>query len=110
MSESLPLRDRETLRRLVAEIAEASSAPCNAERREVWRRLNDLDPIRPAVWINEIPWHEMDIDGELTLQTQDAWAQDQERDLRRTLYQWRHIQGDMIVNDFINRDKFNEPR
>ena len=27
------------------------------------------------VWINEIPWHEMDVDGELTLQREHPWAQ-----------------------------------
>ena len=53
------------------------------------------------VWINEICWHEMDVDGELTLRTEHPWARDQERDLRRTLYQWRHLPGDMIVSDFL---------
>ncbi len=43
----------------------------------------------------------MNVDDELTLRTSDPWAQDQERDLRRTLYQWRHLRGDMIINDFI---------
>ena len=53
------------------------------------------------VWINEICWHEMNVDDELTLQTEHPWAQEQERELRRTLYQWRHLPGDMIVNDFL---------
>ncbi len=93
--------DREILRALASELAEIATLPIHQERAELWRRLNDLESSRPMIWINEIPWHEMDVDGELTLQTTDAWAQDQERDLRRTLYQWRHLQGDMIVNDFI---------
>jgi hypothetical protein len=53
------------------------------------------------VWINEIPWHEMNVDNELTLQTKDPWAQQVETALRRRLYQWRHMSGDMIVNDYI---------
>ena len=53
------------------------------------------------VWINEICWHEMDVNGELTLQTEHPWARDQERDLRRTLYQWRHLPGDMIIDDYL---------
>ena len=93
--------DRDILRGLASDLAEIAALPVHAERAELWRKLNDLESARPMVWINEIPWHEMDVDGELTLQTEDAWAQDQERDLRRTLYQWRHLQGDMIVNDFI---------
>jgi len=93
--------DKEILRSLASRLAEIAALPIHKERAELWRALNDLESSRPMVWINEIPWHEMDVDGELTLQTKDAWAQDQERDLRRTLYQWRHLQGDMIVDDFI---------
>jgi hypothetical protein len=37
----------------------------------------------------------------LTLRCVHPWARDQERDLRRTLYQWRHLPGDMIVSDFL---------
>ncbi len=43
----------------------------------------------------------MNVNDELTLVTKDPWARDQERDLRRTLYQWRHLPGDMIVSDFL---------
>jgi hypothetical protein len=68
------------------------------EKAELWRRLNDLDSARPMVWINEIPWHEMDVDGELTLRTEDPWARELETRLRRTLYQWRHLPGDMVLN------------
>ena len=93
--------DKEMLRALASDLAEIAALPIHQERAELWRKLNDLESARPMVWINEIPWHEMDVDGELTLKTTDPWAQDQERDLRRTLYQWRHLQGDMIVNDFI---------
>ncbi len=93
--------DRDILRALASDLAEAAADPVNAERARLWQKLNDLESERPMVWINEIPWHEMDVDGELTLQTEDPWAQDQERDLRRTLYQWRHLQGDMIINDFL---------
>ena len=29
------------------------------------------------------------------------WARDQERDLRRTLYQWRHLPADMVVSPYL---------
>jgi hypothetical protein len=53
------------------------------------------------VWINEIPWHEMDVDGELTLQCADPWLHDVETGLRRLLYQWRHLPADMVVSDYL---------
>jgi hypothetical protein len=94
-------KDRDVLRRLAAEQAEIAVLPVHAEKAELWRRLNQLQPVRPLVWIDEIPWHEMNVDDELTLQTTDPWAQQVETGLRRTLYQWRHMPGDMVVSDHI---------
>jgi hypothetical protein len=93
--------DREVLRALASDLAEIAALPVHQEKAVLWQKLNDLESARPMVWINEIPWHEMNVDDELTLRTTEPWAQDQERDLRRTLYQWHHLRGDMIVNDFI---------
>jgi len=94
-------RDTEILRRLASELAGYAALPVHEEKARLWQELNDLRSSRPMVWINEIPWHEMNVDDELTLQTTDPWAQDQERDLRRTLYQWRHLPGDMILSDHL---------
>ncbi len=94
-------RDRETLRALAGELAEAAALPVHRERAELWRRLNDREPARPMVWINEVCWHEMDAGDELTLRCEHPWAREQETELRRTLYQWRHLQGDMILNEHI---------
>ncbi len=94
-------RDRDVLRRLAGGLAEVAALPVHAEKARLWQRLNDLDSERPMVWINEIPWHEMNVDEELTLRTEHPWAREQERDLRRTLYQWRHMPADMIVSDFV---------
>jgi hypothetical protein len=90
-------RDVDVLRRLAAELAEIAALPVHPEKARLWQKLNDLESVRPMVWINEIPWHEIDVNGELTLTTEHPWAQDQERELRRTIYQWQHMPGDMIV-------------
>jgi len=94
-------KDKGTLRRLAGELAAIAALPVHREKARLWRKLNDLESERPMVWINEVCWHEMDVDGELTLETGHPWAQEQERDLRRTLYQWRHMRGDMVVSDFL---------
>jgi hypothetical protein len=93
--------EKDVLRRLVADLAEIAALPVHRETAELWRRLNDLDSVRPMVWINEIPWHEMDVDGELTPRCEHPWARDLETTLRRTIYQWRHMPGDMIVGDAL---------
>lgn len=93
--------EKEVLRGLGEKIAEISSDPVNKTRADHWRDLNDLQSRRPMVWINEIPWHEMNIDDELTLLTEHPWARSLEERLRREIYQWRHMPGDMIVSDYI---------
>ena len=90
--------DIDVLRRLAGELAEIAALPVHQEKARLWQKLNDLESVRPMVWINEIPWHEIDVNGELTLVTEHPWARDQERELRRTIYQWRHMPGDMIVS------------
>jgi hypothetical protein len=93
--------EKDTLRFLGEEIARIAADPVNAERAKLWKSLNDLKQVRPMVWINEVPWHEMDIDGELIPRCRNAWAMKLETSLRRTIYQWRHMPGDMIVNPWI---------
>ncbi len=97
----LPPGDVELLRRLAGELARIAALPVQREKARLWRKLNDLQSERPMVWINEIPWHEMNVGDELTLVAEHPWARDQERELRRTLYQWRHLPGDMIVSDYL---------
>ena len=93
--------EKDVLRRLVAELARIAALPTHREKAELWRRLNDLESVRPLVWINEIPWHEMNVDDELTPRTRHPWAREWETTLRQTIYQWRHLPADMIVSDFM---------
>ena len=93
--------DRDVLRRLAGELAAIAALPVHAAKARLWQQLNDLESVRPMVWINEICWHEMNVDDELTLRCAHPWARDQERELRRTLYQWRHLPGDMVVSDHL---------
>jgi len=97
----LSRQDREILRGLAHELAEVAALPAHREKARLWRRLNDLESERPMVWINEICWHEMNVGEELTLRATHPWAREQEQELRRTLYQWRHLPGDMIVNGYL---------
>ncbi|MCY3023586.1 MAG: hypothetical protein NTW87_31790, partial [Planctomycetota bacterium] len=94
-------KDREILRSLAAQLAEIAHLPVHKEKARLWRKLNDLQHVRPLVWINEIPWNEMNVHGELTLKCAEPWARSQEWHLRATLYQWRHMPADMIVDDSL---------
>ena len=93
--------EKDVLKALGERTAEIAADPANKTRALLWRKLNDLESDRPMVWINEIPWHEMNVNDELTLKTEHPWARELELRLRRTIYQWDHMQGDMIVSPFI---------
>jgi hypothetical protein len=104
IAREIDLRQEEAdiLRSLAEEWVKIASLPVHKEKARLWQKLNDLDSERPMVWINEIPWHEMDHEEELTLRCENEWARSQEELMRRTLYQWRHMPGDMIVNPWLD--------
>ncbi|MCP4454737.1 MAG: hypothetical protein GY809_25030, partial [Planctomycetes bacterium] len=98
---SVSRHDKDVLRVLASQKMAIASLPDQQENIRQWTALNDLRPERPMAWINEICWHEMNVSAELTLQCKGAWAQEQELILRRELYQWQHVRGDMVVNPWI---------
>jgi len=90
-------QDKQILRELGRKKAEIAALPVQQERRRLWTSLNDLHSVRPMVWVFEVPWHEMDVNGELTLRCESQICRDTELALRRELYQWTHMQGDMVI-------------
>ena len=49
------------------------------------------------VWHNEMPWHELNVEDELTLRTSSPFTQRIEEELRRRIYLWKHMPGDMVL-------------
>ena len=88
--------DRSTIRDLAKRIAEIASDPVNDRRRELWRRLNGLEPVRAPVFINELPWGELIGDAEF--RCEDGFCRGLEGRMRRLIYQWEHMPGDMVVD------------
>jgi len=95
--------ERDILRDLGKQIAELAAMPINERRRELRGRINNLERVKPVVYIYEIPWHEMDVNDELRLRTKDPLCQGIETDLRRTLYMWKHMPGDMVVDAVVEQ-------
>lgn len=98
-------QDRDVLRRLGSQVAEIAALPVQKEKIRLWKALNSLKPIRPMVMIDQMPWHEMDVDGELKLQCTDPFCKDLETQLRRTLYRWKHMPADFVVMPFVEVSK-----
>jgi len=91
------MTDREILRPLARQIAEMAADPSQAERKARYKALNRREVVQPVVLIHELPWNQLNYDGSLTLQCQDPLLRNVENQMRRTIFQWKHFQGDMIV-------------
>ena len=92
-------RERNILRELAYKKAQIASLPIHKEKIKLWKDLNSLSDTsqRPLVWINEVPWHELNYNDELTLKTNSTFARFLETRLRRTIYLWEHMPVDSII-------------
>jgi len=98
-------KDRDVLRELARQVAEIAALPVQRETIALWKALNGLKPVRPMVAIDQIPWHEMEVDGELALRTEDRFCRGLETRLRRLLYSWKHMRVDMVVEPAVDIGK-----
>jgi len=87
--------DREILRGLAERYGELAQLDVQQERLARYYKTNALEVVRPVVLIHEVPWGE--IDDEVLVNTCAPELHGIEGQLRRTLYQWEHFQGDMVV-------------
>jgi hypothetical protein len=99
---NIPFKDVLVLRELGLKYAEIAALPIQKERIAAWKNLNDKKGGRPLIWINEVCWHEMDVDNELTFLCESELGLRLESYLRKTLYQWKHMRGDMVVEPVID--------
>jgi len=94
--------DSKVLQELGKIIRDISADPVNEERKLLWKKLNGLEQTRPLIFIFEVPWHEMSHENELIPLCKEPFLRTIEISLRRTIYQWRHMQGDMVVKKEID--------
>lgn len=71
------------------------------ENRKLHKAVNDLKMIRPVVLIDELPWSEMNIDDELTMQCTTPVLRSVEWFLRSTIYKAKHLPSDMILSPYV---------
>jgi hypothetical protein len=97
--------ERNMLRHLASEVAEIAELPIHETTRQLWKRLNGLDPERPMIGIDQICWQEINVDDELTIRSRNEFAVQLETDLRKTLYRWKHMKADMVIEKHIDVPK-----
>ncbi|MDR3121412.1 MAG: hypothetical protein LBU58_08795 [Clostridiales bacterium] len=87
------------LRELAKQYAQIAALPVMEKTRRRMIENNGLTPGRPPVVLFELPWHELNADGKLTLVCEHPFAREMEQRFRRTLFQWEYFPGDLLVEN-----------
>lgn len=95
------MNEKNLLRELAKVKAEFASEAVNMERQQLWTDMNDLKTEKPAIYINEVPWHEMNVNDELTLVCEDPFHKQVEWELKKEIYAYKHFPGDQIVSNYV---------
>jgi hypothetical protein len=98
-------KDVYILRELGKQYAEIASDPRHTKNMENWKKHNSLKPVKPMVYIDKIPWHELSIHDELTLRCNHPYLKGIEWQIRETLYRWKRFPCDMVVLPYIQVSK-----
>lgn len=92
----IPNDDRTVLRDLARRVAEIAALPAMQERRDLWRKHNSLQPVRPLIlvfpegaWCELLPWD--------TLVCETEAARHMEFELRHRIYGFEHFRSDNVV-------------
>ena len=83
---------------IVRELAKRYMELVMSEKQKLMRQrfcdTNDLKIVRPPVIIDEIPWYQMEVDGELTPLCFDEATRSVEMHFRKALYYMKHFKAD----------------
>jgi len=97
--------DKKIIQGLAERYMQIASDEKNKERVQRIRKTNSLGQVRPIVWMDELPWHELNANGVLSLQCTGDLAKEMEQSFRRTLFRWEYFQADMVVEGCYNIHK-----
>lgn len=91
------------IRELAKRVAEIAADPVHDEKKEMWRRINGLERVRPLIHVQAIDrsiWTEL-LPVEKFL-CEEPFLRAQEEKLRRIIYCWDHFRDDRVVTDVID--------
>ena len=89
------------LRQLAEKYMLYASLSVQKEKINLWEKLNRFEMERPLILFDQLPWHELDVDGFLVNQVENHYWRAVETDLRQKIYKWEHLPADMVLNPYI---------
>ncbi|MEG0910290.1 MAG: hypothetical protein RSF70_01770 [Ruthenibacterium sp.] len=93
--------EKDILRTLAQQYMTHAVSAQQQSTQKLWIAHNTGHIERPMVLIDQIPWHEMDVDGSLICQIQDPYWRQIEQNLRRKIYQFEHMPADMVLPPYL---------
>ena len=97
--------DKKIVRNLAGQYYNIAMSDKNAEKVKLYKAVNDLKMIRPVVLVDEIPWHEMNFNGELNLQCSDGGLRGLEHHFRYQLFKHKYFGADMYFTPYFSIGK-----
>lgn len=97
----LNAKEAGVLQDLARQYMELAARPQQRELEKLWISHNTGSGVRPMVLVDQIPWHEMDVDGSLTTVITDPYWKRVETALRQALYKMRFIPSDLVLPPYI---------
>ena len=94
-------KDRKLLQELAKRYMVYAVSTQQEKTQKLWIAHNNGKSQRPMVLIDQIPWHEMDVDGSLICQIEDPYWRRVEQGLRRKLYQYERMRADMLLPPYM---------
>ena len=98
-------KDIEILRDLANQYTQFANSDENHRNCVLHRKVNDLKQPKPIVLIDEIPWHELKQDEELTLICENEFYRRVEWHLRQMVYRWKHFRGNLVLPPYYGVGK-----
>ncbi len=88
---------RAIIRELAKQYREIAESPKHVRMRKRFRDSNDLRVVRPPLIMEELPWFELNIDGELDCVCEDDRLRGMEWRLRTELFREKHFACDNYI-------------
>ncbi len=94
-------KDKQIVRELAKQYMEKVCSEKQQKMRKRFRDTNDLKPCRPPVILDEIPWYQMNMDGELSCICESEQVRLVELHFRKALFYMKHFKADNHFEPFF---------
>ena len=94
-------KDKLVVRELAKKYMDSVNTEKQSKMYQRFKDTNDLKLVRPPVLIDEIPWYQMDIDGELVCVCEDERARAAELTFRKGIFYIKHFKADNTLEPFF---------